>query len=443
MSVIWLFLTILSAMAWNYSRFKEQVLLSGFVGNLGKLMSGTGFAHLLGIAVLPVLTRLYTPDEIGVYATFLSLLLICYCAASLRYEFATLIPRSQSAANNITMLAISLAMLTGMLLLIVLLLFRPFIAEVLNIQALGRLVYLLPLSVVSFSIFMILTFSLNRQKKYGTIAAGKITSSSSTAVFQIGMGLQQLQQAGLVLGKVLGDFLGMIFLLWQRQKLRSSILAGVSPRRMVVMARRYSNFPIYNTPHALTTSISNNFPVLLFNSWFSEAIAGFYAMAHKALYSPVQVIGQAAYQVFSQRISEKYGNQDKLIPFVKSTLLLLAAIGILPFLLLFWVSPPLFSWFLGPGWEMTGYFVRILTPFVFLVFIVTPLNFIPLLLGRQKKAFLIDVTFMLSRLMALVAGIYQDNIWLALSLYSAVGVLFSIYLLIWYYSLAKAAEKYV
>ena len=430
-------------MASKFTRFKNQVLLSGFVKNLGKMMSGTGFAHLLGIAVLPVLTRLYTPDEMGVFATFVSLFAICYCVASLRYEYATLIPGNNLEANNITALSIFLALTSGVMLLVILALFHRSIAEILNIEALGFLIFFLPASVVSYSMFMILTFSLNRQKKFGSIATGKITAASTTAASQVGMGFLQMQQAGLVIGKFAGDFLGMIFLLWKRKKMESSVTAGVSPRRMVAMARRYRNFPFYNTPHALTTSVSNNFPVLLFNTWFSEAIAGFYAMAHRALYSPVQVVGQAAYQVFSQRISEKYGNQEQLIPFIKSTLLLLAAIGILPFLLLFLVSPPLFSWFLGPGWEMTGYFVRILTPFVFLVFIVTPLNFIPLLLGRQKKAFLIDVVYLMFRLLALSAGIYMDSVWIALSLYALIGVVFSTYLIIWYYLLAKKAEQYV
>jgi len=407
------------------------------------MMSGTGFAHLLGIAVLPVLTRIYTPEEMGVYATFLSMVMICYCVASFRYEYATLIPKSLSAANNITILSISLTMTSGVVLLSLLALFHRPIAEILNIEAIGLLIFFLPASVVFYSMFMILTFSLNRQKKYGFIATGKITASSATAASQIGMGFLQMQQAGLVIGKFAGDFLGMIFLLWKRQKMGSSITAGVTPRRMVAMARRYRDFPVYNTPHALTTSVSNNFPVLLFNTWFSEAIAGFYAMAHRALYSPVQVVGKAAYQVFSQRISEKYGNQEQLIPFIKSTLLLLTAIGILPFLLLFLVSPPLFSWFLGPGWEMTGYFVRILTPFVFLVFLVTPLNFIPLLLGRQKKAFLIDVVYLMFRLLALSAGIYMDGVWIALTLYATVGVVFSTYLILWYYLLAKKAERYV
>jgi len=65
---------------------------SSFLRNIGKMMTGTGFAHLLGVLIIPVLTRLYTPDEIGLYASYLSMFTILYSVASLRFEYATLIP---------------------------------------------------------------------------------------------------------------------------------------------------------------------------------------------------------------------------------------------------------------------------------------------------------------------------------------------------------------
>ena len=420
----------------------RQALASDFLKNIGKMMSGTGFAHLIGIIMIPALTRIYTPGEIGVYAAFLSVSVICYSVASLRFEYATLIPKSDYAANNISVLAILTALSSSFLVLVLLVLFGNTIADLLNIQKLGRLIYLIPFSMFAFSLFMILSFSLNRYRRYGAIAGGKITISTTMAIGQIGLGLMQLKQTGLVIGKVASDLLGVIFLIWHRQKLDSSIRAGVSPRRMKLMALRYKNFPLYNAPHALTTTASSNFPVLLFNSFVSEAIAGFYSMAIKALYSPVRVVAQAGYQVFSQRISEKYGNRERLIPFMKSTVLLLVGSGFLPFLVLFWISPPFFTWFLGPAWEMTGLFVRILTPYIFLVFIVTPLNFIPLMLDRQRRAFVIDVFYLLARIAALGVGIYVENVFLALALYSVTGVVVNGYLLFWYFSLAVRAEKY-
>lgn len=426
----------------KFKIYISKALKSDFLKNIGKLMSGTGFAHLVAIAIIPVLTRIYTPEEIGIYAAFVSIFNICYCVASLRYEYATLIPTNNISANNITALALTVSLSSTLIVTAILILFANPIASTLNISALGWLIYFIPLAMFSYSFFMILSLSLNRYQKYGAIAGGKITVSSTMATGQVLLGLLRFKEAGLVLGKVASDMAGAIFLLWHRHKLQLSISAGVSSKRMMAMAKRHKNFALYNAPHALTTTLSNNFPVLLFNSFFSEAIAGFYAMAAKALYTPIRVVAQAGYQVFSQRIAEKFGHKEPLLPFIRSTLLLLAGGSFLPFLLLFFLSPPLFSWFLGADWEITGRFVRILTPYIFLVFIVTPLNFIPLMLNRQRKAFAVDLVYLFSRLSALGVGIYYQNVYLSLVLYTAVGIAVNSYLLVWYYALAQKAEKY-
>lgn len=419
----------------------QQVRNSVFIRNMGKLMTGTGFAHLIGIIIIPVLTRLFTPEEIGLYATYLSLFTILSSMASFRYEYATLIPKTDREANNITVLSIVLLSGFSMVLFLVLLIAARTATFIPGMESLGWLIYLLPVSVFSFGMFMILLFSLNRSKKYADMAAGKITGTSVMAAGQVGLGWMQWQQTGLILGKVAGDLSGMLLLLWKRKKIRESMMSGVSGRRMMAMAKRYRNFPTWNTPHALTTTTSNNIPVLLFYSFFSEAVAGYYAMAVKALYSPVQVVAQAAYQVFGQRIAEKRANRERLLPFMNSTLLLLGATGFVPFLLLFLFAPPLFSWFLGPGFETTGHYVRILTPFVYLVFLVTPLNFIPLMLNRQRKAFVIDLAYLGIRLLALGTGIWYQSVELALILYSITGVCINLYLLFWFYHLVRKAEK--
>lgn len=419
----------------------RQLSGSEFLKNLGKMMSGAGLAHLLVLLLIPVITRLYTPAEIGVYSTYASMFIILMAVASLRYEFATLVPPNHLAANNITVLAAVVSAGFNLLLLLVLLVFGEGIAAALNIEALGRLIYLLPLSLLSFNGFLILKYSLNYHKKYGAIAGGKVMEASSTGGAQISMGWAGLQEAGLVAGKLIGDVASMLFLLWQRWRMQESVTAGVSPRRMMAMAKRYKSFPLYNMPHALTTASSNNFPVLLFNTYFSEAIAGFYAMAMRACYSPVQIAGQSAYQVFSQRLAEKHGQHDRILPFIRSTTLLMAAIGLAGFLPLFVISPPLFAWALGPEWEVTGQMVRYIIPYIFMVFILRPLNFIPLLTNRQGSAFAIDLVYLLARLAALLTGIYYDDVWLAIGLFSASGVGFSLGLMLWYYRLAQSAES--
>lgn len=425
----------------SLKKYTEQARQSEFLKNIGKIMSGTGLAHLIGIAILPVLTRLFTPDEFGVYATYLSVFVICYSAAALRYEAAILLPKLESSANNVTVLALLVTMTSVCLLFLVLFFFGDTIAEILNITSIGAFILLVPLSVGAFSVFQIMSMSLNRAKHYSIMAAGRVTIAGGSAGGQTWLGWSQFVSAGLIVGKVFGDLVGATLMLWRRSKLSSSILSGVTPRRMMAMAKRYRNFPLYNTPHALTTSVSNNFPVLLFNSYFSEVVAGFYSIALKACYAPVQVIAQASYQVFGQRVSEKFGKKDRIMPFIKSTILLQGGLAFFPFVLLFIISPWLFSWALGPEWSESGTYVRILTPYFFLVFIVTPLNFIPLLLNRQRKAFAIDVVYLFLRLSSLLTGIYFGSVYLALILYAASGITVSIYQIVWIWMIASRAEK--
>ncbi len=425
----------------SLKKLVRQLKTSEFLANIGKLMSGTGLAHLIGIAAIPVLTRLYTPDEFGIFATYISVYTICYSVIALRYESAILMPARETEANNVAALAGSIALSGSLGLFVILLLMGDLIADWLNIQAMGAFLLLIPFSVATFSLFQIFNFSLNRAKRYASMAAGRVVLATGSAGSQIGLGAAQVSFPGLIAGKIIGDFLGLITLVWQRLKINQSVFAGVSPKRMMAMGKRYRNFPLYNTPHALTTSVSNNFPVLLFNSYFSEAVAGFYSIALKACYSPVQVIAQASYQVFGQRLSEKFGRKDRIMPFIKSTLLLQAGVGFLPFLALFIISPWLFSFVLGPEWSESGEYVRILTPYIFMVFIVTPMNFIPMLLNRQRKAFVIDVVYLIMRLTSLFTGIYFGSVYLALALYSLSGIIISIYQLVWIWLIASEAEK--
>lgn len=425
------------------SHIITRLFTSSFLRNTGKMVSGTGLAHLIGLAVLPVITRLYSPAEIGVFSVYLSVYTIGFTVASLRYEYATLLPKTEQGANNITMLSLLLSFCVSALMYVVLLAGSAVGAGWLSFGELHNLVWLLPVSVFSFSTFMILTFRLNREQQYAHMATAKVAGSAGTAGGQATLGFAGYTSWGMVAGKVAGDLLGMFYLLWQRRRWEKPMLYGVSKLRMAAMAKRYRHFPMWNLPHALTTAANNNIPVLLFYAFFSGTTAGFFAMAMRILTSPLQMVARAAYQVFSQRVAQKHNNKDRIYPFFKQTAGLFAVSGMVPFVLLFWTAPALFSWFLGAEWVVTGEYIRILTPYVFVSFVVSPLNFIPLMLGKQQTAFVIDLIHLILRLLAIAAGLYMQSMQVVLIGYSLVGVLAGLVQLLWYTQLSRKADTEV
>jgi len=65
---------------------------SDFKKNVLTLMAGTTIAQAIPIAISPILTRLYTPEEFGLFALFLAIVSIFGVVATMRYEMAIVQP---------------------------------------------------------------------------------------------------------------------------------------------------------------------------------------------------------------------------------------------------------------------------------------------------------------------------------------------------------------
>jgi O-antigen/teichoic acid export membrane protein len=64
-------------------------------------MTGTAIAQAIPIGISPILTRIYTPDNFGVFAIFFSITTIFGTIASARYELAVMLPEREEDAINI------------------------------------------------------------------------------------------------------------------------------------------------------------------------------------------------------------------------------------------------------------------------------------------------------------------------------------------------------
>ena len=95
------------------SKFKS-LLSNGLVKSTGVLVGGTAFAQALTILVLPILTRLYTPDDFSLLAVYTAILAIVSSVACLRFEIAIPLPSSDDVAIRLVCLALlSVVAVTG------------------------------------------------------------------------------------------------------------------------------------------------------------------------------------------------------------------------------------------------------------------------------------------------------------------------------------------
>ena len=96
----------------------------GFAGAAMTLIAGAGAGQLIGIITAPIITRLYSPTEFGVYSVAVSILVVSVIAC-LRYDFAILLPSDDLTAANLLALSLAIDVLTSLVLAVVLISFGP------------------------------------------------------------------------------------------------------------------------------------------------------------------------------------------------------------------------------------------------------------------------------------------------------------------------------
>ena len=128
-------------------RFKSK---SEFNRNILTLMTGTTIAQAIPIAISPILTRIYTPEDFGIFAIFLAITLIIGSIANGRYELAIMMPKKDEDAINIFALGFIITTSLSLLLLVLVLIFQKYFIFLLKNEEIGVWLYFVPISVFFF-----------------------------------------------------------------------------------------------------------------------------------------------------------------------------------------------------------------------------------------------------------------------------------------------------
>lgn len=392
---------------------------SAYARNVLTLMTGTSLAQAIPIAISPILTRLYSPEEFGRFALYMAITMIASVLVTGRYELAILLPRQDRDALQITALAIVLSMtISTALLLIVIFLAQP-MAVLLGDAALIPWLYWIPASTLLLGIYQSLNYWSNRKAQYKRLAISRTAQSTSVALTQMGSGYAGSGASGLVVGQVAGQVLAtsvLARLIWREDQ---RLIRTLQPLRSLVLAKKYIDFPKYLIAAHGFNSASSQMPVLLLSAFFNTATAGFFTLTQRIIAAPMSLVAGALGDVFRQEASHAYINQGNCEEIYKRTFKRLLLISIFPFLIFFFVAPDLFSMIFGEQWRVAGEYAKILTPMAFLQFITSPLSSMFLIAEKQRLDLMWQIFLFLLVLISLLVGKFLLSSNLALILFSS------------------------
>lgn len=406
----------------------------GFLGNFIILASGSGLAQIIAFLVSPILTRLYTPEEFGSYAVFLSLASILTVTVTLRLEYSILSAKDDQSASDSGYSTVSITILLSLFATIILASLSFFDSSFISTLQLNSLWYYVSLLTITLALSQVLLLKANREKKFQRIATYHIIRQSINSSIQLGLGWLNLLNEGLIWGKLLGEITGLIFLLPSRivAKIRLILNRVLDYRKLHSTINEYSHFTKYYLTHAIINVLAANLLIIFIQLFFSTAITGQFSLAFRILFGPLQIITYSFAQVINSKLSELQNETKKRSKFLYRLILIHSVGTIIIFLPVYFYAPQLFTYIFGSGWNQAGQFGKNLAPLTAAVFLVSPYSFLPQLLKESKKALLFEISYVTMRYIGLAIGIMLSDSFLAIQLYALLGIIPQLTMFGWY-----------
>ncbi len=414
---------------------------SEFSRNVLTLMTGTTIAQAIPIAISPILTRIYTPEDFGVFALYMSIASILSVLATGRYELAIMLPKKDEDAVNIVALSIIISFFVSFIALLLVYFFNAQITSLLGNPEISSWLYFIPITVLLTGIYQSFNYWSNRKKQYKRLAMSRVVQSGTTASTNLGMGFGGFGSSGLILGGVLGQSiatsaLGSMILKEDRFRVKN-----ISKLKVFALAKKYIKFPKYNTQHVLINTVFSQMPIFILAKYFNSTIVGFYALSIRMIQAPIVILGNSLATVLYEKIVNLKNQNQKYMFQVYKFLKYQILLSIILFSILFILSDYIDIIF-GDSWETVGLYIKLLIPWLVMVFIVSPLAFAINMTDNQEKGLKLEWLYGGIKFTSLLVGaVYFNDIKITLGLFSFSNLIFLIFQGIWFIKLLKEGER--
>lgn len=417
----------------------EKLRQNRYVWQIITLMSGTLMAQVVMLAFFPILTRIYEPDEFGIYSLFFAVSSMIGMVSSLRYEQAIMLPKSNRDAQALVFLSILVTLGVSLLVGVFLFLFYDWVLG--YFANLSYLVWLLPVSILLIGLIQVFNTYATRQQYYKKMANVKMMEAVTTVSTQ-GASRYFFALDGLILGKLFSNAFSL-YQLWafhlQKQTLQ---LKYFTRRRVKANIQRHQDFPKYQSASTLMNSFSQNLPILLFAPLFSPAVAGFYNLTYRVMQAPILLIANSTRSVFYQKASEMYARGEDVTELHLKTTLGLLKLFVVPMVIVLLFGEAIFMWVFGDQWGASGVIAQV-TIIVFLFsFITPPTSMMYNILNLQKPLLKLQIVTLFARGLAIYVGFYFFNDYMvSVILFTVVSVIHNVVFMGYIYYYIKADHQ--
>lgn len=421
------------------ARIEALLPKSTFLRNVGMLTSGTVLGQGILALGLPVLTRLYSPEDFNLLAAYTSALGLVTVVSCLRFNIAVPLPEDDRVAMNLLVLALGatagFALLTGLPVLLA----PGASAALLGQPTMEPYLWMIPVGVLLASSYNALQYWASRKRRFALISQTRVTRAVGGAGTQIGMGSLAATPFGLILGQVVYSGMGVVGLLLSLVRHDRAAATSISGATLTQAAVEFRKFPLFSVPEALFNTAGQELSILIIAATAAGPEAGFLMLAMRVMGLPMGLVGTSVGQVYLTEAPQKLRDGD-LAAFTRRMMWTLFKTGALPLMIAAAACPLLFPLIFGAEWARAGVIVAWLTPMFILQFVASPVSMVLHVVGKLASAMWLQIAGGVLRVGAVVAASRMAPTWIT-ETFAVSGAVFYLGMIAMIYAYVRRMDR--
>jgi len=340
--------------------------------------SGNSTAQLIGILGLPILTRLYTPEDFADQAIFIQITALLVAFITFRYEYFVPLLKSKEESFALSRWVIK----TGMLMCFLTTLMMFFLDLTGCLSSIGITVryyyYMAPITAYLISLSLLYQHEAQRMSDYKLSGLAEVISKSAYVISGV---LGSFFSGGLAL--ILTSAFGAVGKIAALRKYLFSPSGGVKRQVSFELIRLYRGRAVGMILANTMLTFSSVIPLYLIASMYGAVTLGQFSLVMATIFLPSGLIGSAVGNVFYQRAGLLWNEQEfeGLNKLWFETISRLTVYALPVYVIAYYFAPWVYPFIFGNAWVEAGKYAQIMSVAAFFSFIAGPVDRLILVLG--------------------------------------------------------------
>ena len=376
-----------------------------FLKNVLTIFSGTTIAQIINLSAIIILQRyFYSPEEYAPFRLFFEFAAVFSSISALRLESGLILERIDQRALSLLRICLRYSLVISLIGGITFTFY--FINEIKVFQYEWLLIVLMPFAIFANGIIQISRQFFTRSKHFLTITTSRVIHSTTGSISQIITGLLNFNFIGLIVGRLIGLF--SCNLNYVRKYLKNHRWIKKNKELEKELVQKHKNFIWFSSPGVFVGNSINLITLIFFTHYYGEQFSGLLAAAIQYLGLLIMMFSSSFAQVYYNEIAQ-IKDSNKLLKSYTYWLKRLLIMTLLGWIILIFTPSSLLTMILGEKWSGLMVTIKIISPWMAVMFVASSLSYIFIRLGKQKEVFFFDIFHLLIILFGLLIGHYFLN----------------------------------